>query len=150
MIDVGQPAPELDVPDHAGRTVRLADYRGRRVLLWFYPEADTPGCTKEGCGFRDLKGDLAKYETEVLGISFDAPEKNAAFVQKFSFNFPLLSDTSRRVGLAYGACETAEAPRAKRVSYLIGVDGRVERVYGFEAKMDAAAHPAAVLADLRR
>jgi peroxiredoxin Q/BCP len=148
MIPAGQPAPELDVPDHTGRTVKLSDFRGRRLLLWFYPEADTPGCTKEGCGFRDYKADFEKKNTAILGVSFDAPAKNAAFVQKYGFNFPLLSDVDRRLGVAYGAAETADAPRARRVSYLIGPDGRVEKAYGFEAKMDAAAHPAAVLADL--
>jgi thioredoxin-dependent peroxiredoxin len=150
MIAAGQPAPEFEVSDHTGRPVKLSDFRGRHVLLWFYPEADTPGCTKEGCGFRDLKNEFAKQNAEILGVSFDEPAKNAAFVQKFSFNFPLLSDTDRRLGLAYGACDAPDAPRARRVSYLIGPDGRVEQAYGFEAKMDAAAHPAAVLADLEK
>jgi peroxiredoxin Q/BCP len=148
MIPAGQLAPELDVPDHTGRTVKLADYRGRRLLLWFYPEADTPGCTKEGCAFRDFKSEFEKKNTAILGVSFDPPAKNAAFVQKFGFNFPLLSDVDRRLGVAYGAAESVDAPRARRVSYLIGPDGRVVKAYGFEAKMDAAAHPAAVLADL--
>jgi thioredoxin-dependent peroxiredoxin len=148
MIPVGQPAPEFEVSDHTGRLVKLSDFRGRRVLLWFYPEADTPGCTKEGCGFRDLKAEMAAKNTAILGVSFDAPAKNAAFVRKFDFNFPLLSDVDRRIGLAYGAADAPDTPRARRVSYLIGADGRVEKTYGFEAKMDAAAHPAAVLADL--
>src|SRR5205823_2669085 len=111
-------------------------------------EADTPGCTKEGCGFRDLKAELQKQGVEILGISFDPPAKNAAFVQKYGFNFPLLSDTDRRVGMAYGACDSPDTPRARRVSFLIGADGRVEKTYGFEAKMDAAAHPGAVLHDV--
>lgn len=148
MIPVGTPAPDFEVLDHTGQKRKLSDFRGHRVLLWFYPEADTPGCTKEGCGFRDHKPEFAEKGVEILGISFDPPAKNAAFVQKFGFNFPLLCDTDRRVGLAYGACDTADAPRAKRVSYLIGADGRVEKTYGFEAKMDAAAHPEAVLRDV--
>jgi peroxiredoxin Q/BCP len=148
MIAVGQQAPDFEVQDHTGRKVKLSDFRGRRVLLWFYPEADTPGCTKEGCGFRDHKTEFTKKGVEILGVSFDAPEKNADFVRKYGFNFPLLSDTDRRVGMAYGAAENAEQPRAKRVSYLIDANGRVEKVYGFEAKMDAAAHPAVVLQDV--
>jgi peroxiredoxin Q/BCP len=148
MIAIGQTAPDFVVTDHTGKTVKLSDHRGKRVLLWFYPEADTPGCTKEGCGFRDMKGDLAKQGVDILGISFDPPAKNAAFAEKFSFNFPLLSDVDRAVGLQYGACTEPAAPRPKRVSYLIGTDGRVEKAYGFEAKMDAAAHPAEVLKDV--
>jgi thioredoxin-dependent peroxiredoxin len=148
MIAPGQPAPDFTVSDHNGRTLSLSSLRGRRVLLWFYPEADTPGCTKEGCGFRDYKADFDKKGVEILGISFDAVPKNAAFAQKFGFNFPLLSDVDRTVGLAYGAAAEATAARPRRVSYLIGADGRVEKAYGFEAKMDAAAHPAEVLKDL--
>jgi peroxiredoxin Q/BCP len=148
MIPMGQPAPDFEVPDHTGRKVRLSEHRGRRVLLWFYPEADTPGCTKEGCAFRDLKGELAARGVDVFGVSFDAVPKNAAFVEKYGFNFPLLSDTDRAVGKAYGALLEPDAPRARRVSYLIGADGRVEKTYGFDVKMDAAAHPAEVLKDV--
>ena len=148
MIPVGEIAPDFEVPDHKGRKVRLSDHRGRNVLLWFYPKADTPGCTKEGCGFRDLGAELRAKNTDVLGISFDPPAANDAFAQKFSFDFPLLSDEARTVGLAYGACTDASQETAKRVSYLIGPDGRVRKSYGFDVKMDAAAHPAAVLQDL--
>jgi thioredoxin-dependent peroxiredoxin len=148
MISIGQAAPDFEVMDHTNKKVKLSDHRGKKVLLWFYPEADTPGCTKEGCGFRDLKGDLAKHDVDILGISFDPPAKNAAFAEKFGFNFPLLSDTDRAVGLSYGACAEPSAARPRRVSYLIGADGRVEKAYGFEAKMDAAAHPAEVLKDV--
>jgi len=148
MIAIGQPVPDFEVQDHHGNHVRLSSLRGKRVLLWFYPEADTPGCTKEGCAFRDLRGEFARKGVEILGISFDPPAKNAAFAEKYHFTFPLLSDVDRKVGLAYGAATEASAPRPRRVSYLIGADGRVEKAYGFEAKMDAAAHPAEVLKDL--
>src|SRR5690349_14121281 len=103
MIERGQEAPDFEVSDHQDKKVKLSDYRGKRVLLWLYPEADTPGCTKEGCGFRDYKAELDKKGVQILGISFDAPAKNAAFVEKYHFCFPLLSDVDRKVGLAYGA-----------------------------------------------
>jgi peroxiredoxin Q/BCP len=82
---------------------------------------------------------------QILGISFDTVPANAAFAKKFGFNFPLLSDTTRAVGLAYGACDDAGAATARRISYLIGPDGRVKRAY---PKVNAAAHPEEILKDL--
>jgi peroxiredoxin Q/BCP len=82
---------------------------------------------------------------QILGISFDTVPDNAAFAKKFGFNFPLLCDTTRSVGLAYGACDDATAPTARRISYLIGPDGRVKKVY---PKVNAAAHPEEILKDL--
>jgi peroxiredoxin Q/BCP len=82
---------------------------------------------------------------QILGISFDTPPDNAAFAQKFDFNFPLLSDTRRAVGLLYGAADDAKAEYAKRISYLIGPDGRVKKAY---PKVNAAAHPEEILKDL--
>jgi len=81
----------------------------------------------------------------VLGISFDSVDENAAFARKFEFSFPCLCDTSRQVGLAYGACEDAKAASARRLSYLIGPDGRIRKVY---PKVNAAAHPEEILKDL--
>ena len=80
-----------------------------------------------------------------MGISFDPPDKNAAFARKFNYNFPLLCDTTREVGLAYGACDDPQATTAKRISYLIGPDGRVKKAY---PKVNAATHPEEVLKDL--
>ena len=82
---------------------------------------------------------------QILGISFDPPDKNAAFAKKFNYNFPLLCDTTREVGLAYGACDDAKASTAKRISYLIGPDGRVVKAY---PKVNPAQHPDEVLQDL--
>ncbi len=91
---------------------------------------------------------MAQYEkkgVQVLGISFDTVAENAAFAKRFGFNFPSLSDTTRAVGLAYGACDDAKAERAKRITYLIGPDGRVRKAY---PKVNAAAHPEEILKDL--
>lgn len=82
---------------------------------------------------------------QILGISFDSVEENAAFARRFEFNFPCLCDTSRQVGLAYGACEDAKAGSARRISYLIGPDGRIRNAY---PKVNAAAHPEEILKDL--
>lgn len=146
MLKPGDAAPDFEVKDNQGRTVRLSDFKGKKdVLLWFYPKADTPGCTKEGCGFRDLNKEFSDKGVQVLGVSFDAVGENDQFAEKFHFNFPLLSDTERKLGVAYGAAEDAQARSAKRISYLIGRDGRIRNAWD---KVDAANHPAQVLAEL--
>ena len=145
MVETGADAPDFAVHDHNGKLVKLSDYRGKSVVLWFYPRADTPGCTAEGCGFRDRIKQYDERGVQVLGVSFDSIPDNAAFAQKFGFNFPLLSDTTRSIGLAYGAADDAQTQYAKRISYLIGPDGKVRKAY---PKVNAAAHPEEILADL--
>ena len=146
MLKPGDVAPEFEVKDDHGRTVRLSDFKGTRdVLLWFYPKADTPGCTKEGCGFRDLNAEFTGKGVQVLGVSFDQTGENRSFSEKFQFNFPLLSDPDRKLGVAYGAADDAQARSARRISYLIGKDGRIRKAW---EKVDATTHPAQVLAEL--
>lgn len=145
MIEPGALAPDFAVQDQTGKIVRLSDFKGRPVVLWFYPKADTPGCTAEGCGFRDRFREYGTKGVQIVGISFDTVPDNAAFAKKFDFNFPLLSDTERVVGLAYGAADDAKAQHAKRISYLIGADGRVKKAY---PKVNAAAHPEEIFADI--
>jgi thioredoxin-dependent peroxiredoxin len=145
MLEPGTPAPPFEVPDHTGKTVRLSDYRGSSVVLWFYPKADTPGCTAEGCGFRDHFKAYGEKGVRILGISFDTIPDNAAFARKFSFDFPLLCDTDRAVGLAYGAADDKEALYPKRVSYLIDPSGSIKKTY---PKVNAASHPEEILRDL--
>lgn len=127
MLKAGEVAPPFEAIDHEGRTVRLKDFAGKRVVLWFYPKADTPGCTKQGCGFRDWHKDIANTGAQVLGVSFDTPADNKAFAEKFRFPFPLLCDVDRKIGLAYKACDTASEAYAKRFTYVIGPDGKIER-----------------------
>src|SRR6267154_2333424 len=95
MLAVGSKAPAFRVKDHLGREVSLADLAGKNVILWFYPKADTPGCTIEGCGYRDLSGDFEKKNAVILGVSFDTIEENAAFAAKMQFPYRLLCDTGR-------------------------------------------------------
>jgi peroxiredoxin Q/BCP len=145
LLSAGDIAPDFCVKSHTGEDVKLSDFRGKSVLLWFYPKADTPGCTKEGCSFRDKKAEFGKKDVEILGVSFDTIEENKAFAEKFDFNFPLLCDTKREIGLAYGACDDASAPNAKRISYLIAPDGKIKYSFG---KVDALSHPQEALAML--
>ena len=102
-LSPGDPAPDFALPDADGRTVRLADYAGRRVVLYFYPAASTPGCTTQACDFRDGLGELEGAGLSVVGISPDPPAKLARFREAESLTFPLLSDPSREVLTAYGA-----------------------------------------------
>jgi thioredoxin-dependent peroxiredoxin len=145
MLKIGEPAPDFTLTTHAGKQIALARLRGRKVLLWFYPEADTPGCTLEGRGFRDQISDFDQNNIQVLGISFNDVEQNADFAEKYEFTFPLLCDTDRTVGLAYGACADRKSRNASRISFLIDEDGKIERVYDSVNPRD---HPAQVLADV--
>jgi peroxiredoxin Q/BCP len=145
VLEPGQKAPIFEAKDHQGNTVRLEDYRGKHLVLWFYPKADTPGCTAEGCGFRDQIWKFEDKDARILGISFDTEDDNRVFAEKFDFNFPLLCDTSREVGLLYGACDSKDAQCANRISYLIDRDGKIVKAYPM---VDAARHPDEVLCDI--
>ena len=102
-LQPGTPAPEFTLPDAEGKPVSLADYRGKNVIVYFYPQAATPGCTTEACDFRDNLASLQGSGYEVLGISPDAPDALAHFTGDFALTFPLLSDEDHAVALAYGA-----------------------------------------------
>ncbi|TLM83121.1 thioredoxin-dependent thiol peroxidase [Pseudarthrobacter sp. NamE5] len=102
-LQPGTEAPEFTLKDAHGRETSLADYRGKNVIVYFYPKAATPGCTTEACDFRDSLSSLQGKGYEVIGISPDAPEALAGFSGDFSLTFPLLSDPDHAVALAYGA-----------------------------------------------
>jgi peroxiredoxin Q/BCP len=99
----GDQAPDFTLADSTGTPVALADYRGRKVVVYFYPAAMTPGCTTEACDFRDSLNSLEEAGYQVIGISKDAPEENAKFAEQESLNFPLLSDPTLEVHRAYSA-----------------------------------------------
>jgi peroxiredoxin Q/BCP len=130
----GDVAPDFALPDSGGQTVSLSSLRGQRVIVYFYPAAMTPGCTKEACDFRDNLGVLADAGLTVLGISPDTPEKLAKFRDKESLNFALLADPGRDVLKAYGAYGEKTMYGKKTVgvirsTFIIGADGTVERAY---------------------
>lgn len=102
-LEPGSPAPDFTLPDADGNPVSLSDYRGRRVIVYFYPAASTPGCTKQACDFRDNMTELEGQNTAVLGVSPDKPAKLATFRDKQELTFPLLSDPERTVLEQYGA-----------------------------------------------
>jgi peroxiredoxin Q/BCP len=130
----GDVAPDFSLSDADGQTVTLSGLRGQRVIVYFYPAAMTPGCTKEACDFRDNLGVLAGAGLTVLGISPDSPQKLAKFRDKESLNFTLLADPDREVLRAYGAYGEKMNYGKKTVgvirsTFVIGADGRVERAY---------------------
>jgi peroxiredoxin Q/BCP len=102
-LEVGDTAPAFRLPDADGNTVKLSDFKGRKVIVYFYPAASTPGCTKEACDFRDNLGDLNDAGLDVVGISPDKPAKLAKFRDDQKLTFPLLSDPDREVLTAWGA-----------------------------------------------
>ena len=145
LLRVGDPFPDWRLPDQTGTPVAAKDLAGKTYLLWFYPKAQTPGCTAEGRGLRDRAADFHARGVEIVGVSFDAPAANAAFVKAEGFPFRLLSDSEHMLAIAVGAADAVDAPVAKRISYLVGPDGKVLRVYG---AVTPASHAADVLADV--
>lgn len=137
MPKVGDKAPLVQAKDQSGNEWKLEDQIGKKlVLLYFYPKDDTPGCTKEACGFRDEIADLKRDNVDVVGVSFDSAESHQKFISKYNLNFPLLADDDGKVADAYGVRMPGKA-MARRVSFLIGLDGRIVHVTD---TMNAATH----------
>jgi peroxiredoxin Q/BCP len=125
---VGDKAPAFTAQDQDGKTVKLSDFAGKQaVLVYFYPKDDTPGCTKEACGFRDRLDELKKDGVAVLGVSRDDAESHKKFIAKHNLNFPLLVDTDGKITEAYGAAMQGR-PISRRVSFLIAKDGKIVHV----------------------
>jgi thioredoxin-dependent peroxiredoxin len=130
----GDPAPDFTLPDADGNQVSLSSLRGQRVIIYFYPAAMTPGCTKQACDFRDTRNDWSQAGFSVLGISPDSPAKLAKFREKEGLTFPLLSDPGRDVLQAYGAYGEKMMYGKKSVgvirsTFVIGADGTIEQAY---------------------
>ena len=126
MPAAGSPAPDFTAPTHDGRSLHLADLRGRPVVLYFYPQADTPGCTRESKGFRDAYAEFQSKGVHIVGVSVDSVDDQCAFADKYSLPFPLVADTSKTVATEYGVL----GPRgtARRVTFLIDPKGVVSKV----------------------
>jgi peroxiredoxin Q/BCP len=152
-IAEGRKAPDFTLEDGRGRRVSLADFKGQDVVVYFYPKDDTPGCTKEACGFRDLWKDLKRAGVVVLGVSADSPASHASFSGKYRLPFTLLSDPDRTVMTAWGAYGEKVLYGKKttgviRSTVWVGPDGTVRKHWRRVA--DAAKHPAQVLETVRR
>lgn len=150
MLEVGEAAPDFTLESDTGETVRLADLRGRRVVLYFYPKDDTSGCTKEACGFRDEREAYENRDVTVLGVSPDDVASHVKFRDKYDLNFPLLADPDHAVAEAYGAWGKKklygrEYEGVLRSTFLIGPEGNIEKIY---RKVKPAEHAAEILEDL--
>jgi peroxiredoxin Q/BCP len=150
MLKVGDEAPEIEVCTETGEDFRLSALKGKRVVLYFYPRADTPGCTVEACEFRDDSKEFAKKGAVVVGVSPDKPAAQAKFKAKYSLPFTLLADSERAAAEAYGVYKEKNMYGKKvmgieRTTFVIGPDGKIEKIY---AKVKAAGHAAAVLEEL--
>ncbi len=149
-IEAGERAPAFTLTADDGAKVRLADFKGQPVVVYFYPRDDTPGCTREACSFRDKKPTLKKLGAQVLGISTDSVDSHGKFRGKYDLNFPLLSDPEHKVAEKFGAWREKNMYGKKsmgiqRSTFLIDADGKVAKVWK-AVKVDG--HDAQVVAAL--
>lgn len=147
MLKEGEKAPEFELQDQSGNTVRLADYAGKTVIVYFYPKDDTPGCTKEACSFRDNYSAFTEKGAVVLGVSADTPASHEKFVAKYELPFPLLSDPDKTTIQAFGAWGVKkmygkEYEGIMRSTFVIGPDGVISKVF---PKVKPADHAAEIL-----
>jgi peroxiredoxin Q/BCP len=126
LLKVGDTAPDFNSVDQNGKPVRLSDFKGKPVVVYFYPKDDTPGCTKEACNFRDNYTEYEKAGVKVLGISVDDPHSHKKFEEKYKLNFTLVADHEKKISENFGVLGDRNA---KRVTYIIGKDGKIAHVY---------------------
>jgi peroxiredoxin Q/BCP len=143
----GDTAPDFTLPDQAGNSVTLSELRGRTVVLYFYPKADTPGCTAQACGVRDHRSDYERADAVVLGVSPDPVKRVAKFDEKYGLGFPLLADTEHEVAEAYGVWVEKSMYGRKymgmeRSTFVIGPDGTIKDIFH---QVKPAEHDALVL-----
>jgi len=150
MVEAGSRAPNFELPDQDGRAVRLADFLGQKVVLYFYPKADTPGCTTQACGVRDRKADYAQAGAVVLGVSPDPVAKVQKFHEKYALDFPLLADEDHSVAEAFGVWVEKSMYGRKyfgneRTTFIVDSEGKIAKVL---RKVKPAEHDEQVLAAL--
>ena len=134
-LKAGDPAPDFSAPATDGSMLRLADFRGRKLVMYFYPMDDTPGCTKQACSLRDSSAEIAARGAAILGVSAQGTESHQRFTEKFSLNFPLLADTDLTVAKAYGVAGSglggllrSVVKVSERVTFIIDENGRISHV----------------------
>ena len=145
-LEEGMPAPGFDLLDQNETSHKLKDYQGKWIVLYFYPKDDTPGCTKEACEFRDDIVILQNLNVVVLGVSVDSIESHAKFAEKYSLQFPLLSDTEGKLAKQYGSLTSLGPVKlAKRHTFIINPNGYLAKIY---RKVKPEVHSDEVIADI--
>ncbi len=149
-LKIGQKAPDFELLSDEGKPVRLSDLRGKKVVLYFYPKDNTPGCTRESCSFRDGLAQIRRKNAVVLGVSTDSVSSHQGFKEKFGLNFPLLSDAAKEVVQAYGAWKEKSMYGKKymgleRTTVVIDEEGKIVKIY---PKVQVDGHFEEVLAAL--
>jgi peroxiredoxin Q/BCP len=148
ILKIGDDAPAFKLPDSLGNQVSLNDYKGKWVVLYFYPKDDTPGCTTEACHFRDDFKSLEALGGKVIGVSVDDSFSHKKFAEKYNLPFPLLSDASGEVADRYGALNNFLVIKlAKRYTYLINPQGKIAKIY---LSVDTSKHSQEIIEDLKR
>ena len=135
LLAIGDPAPDFTLPDATGQTISLSQFRGQRVVLYFYPRDNTPGCAKEACSFRDAYSIYQDKGLVILGVSTDRPRSHAKFIDKYTLPFPLLADEDAAVATAYGVYGPKKFMGKTyngitRSTFVIDANGLIEQVYG--------------------
>jgi len=147
MLKEGDKAPSFSLTSDSGKTISLKDFKGKTIVLYFYPKDMTPGCTQEACDFRDQQAKYKKAKTVVLGVSKDSVERHVKFRDKYELNFPLLSDEDGKVCEAYGVWKEKSLYGRKfmgieRTTFIIGPTGKVEKIF---AKVKVKGHSEEIL-----
>ena len=150
MLETGTKAPDFSLPDQGGVIHSLSRYRGKKVILYFYPRDNTPGCTKQACGFRDLYPKFTEKSAVVLGVSKDSVASHKKFKEKYQLSFPILSDTELQVIQAYDVWKEKKlygkvSMGVVRTTYLIDENGIISKAFG---KVKAAQNPEQMLEEL--
>lgn len=148
MLREGEKAPDFTAMDQNGDPVSLKDFRGKRVVLWFYPKDDTPGCTKEACSLRDARDKFDEKDIEVIGVSVDNERSHLKFISKYDLPYTLVADTDKKVVEKYGVWGEKSMYGKKymgtnRKTFLIDADGKIAKIF---EKVDVAKHADEVLA----
>lgn len=148
LPEVGKPAPDFNLPDQNGKQHALQDFRGKWLVLYFYPKDDTPGCTQEACAFRDDLSQINELGAQVVGVSVDDSDSHAEFAKKYHLPFPLLADKTTETAAGYGALMNLGFLKvARRYTFLIDPQGNINKVY---LSVETSRHSKEVIDELNK